>query len=283
VRIANHDNRLVLVKEGRYIDVETASSGRFAADVTAVFDRWDEFSAWARGVDFSGAPTIRPEALGAPVPRPPQIFAIGLNYRKHAEEAGWPIPEVPMVFTKFPSSVTGPGDTVALTGPSMDWEVELVVVMGKPAYRVSAADAWSHVAGLTIGQDVSDRDTQSRPATYPQFALGKSQPGFSPIGPYVVTADEFADTDRIELGCRLNGNTVQLDSTADFVFTVSELIEYISGLTRMLPGDLIFTGTPSGMGTTMNPPRPLRDGDEVTSWISGIGEMTQRFADPTHA
>ncbi|MFD7003874.1 fumarylacetoacetate hydrolase family protein [Streptomyces mirabilis] len=150
---------------------------------------------------------------------------------------------------------------------------------GDRARRVSAADAWSHVAALTVGQDISDRDTQNRPETYPQFGLGKSHPGYSPIGPVLVTPDEFDDPDDIELGCLLNGQEVQKSSTSDLIFSVPQLIEYLSGILTLLPGDLIFTGTPSGVGTVMDPPRYLTSSDEITSWATGIGTMSHTFTE----
>ncbi|MCX4406046.1 MULTISPECIES: fumarylacetoacetate hydrolase family protein [unclassified Streptomyces] len=277
MRIANHDGRLVLAQDERFIDVEKASAGRFSSDTAAIYSTWAEFTEWAGTQSFAGAADLDPSKLGAPSPRPVQTFGIGTNYRRHVEEVGWPVPEVPLVFTKWPSSVTGPGAVVELSGPRVDWEVEVVVVIGRAARRVSAADAWSHVAGLTVGQDISDRDTQNRPETYPQFGLGKSHPGYSPIGPVLVTPDEFDDPDDIELGCLLNGQEVQKSSTSDLIFSVPQLIEYLSGILTLLPGDLIFTGTPSGVGTLMDPPRYLTSSDEITSWATRIGTMSHTF------
>ncbi|MGW5515075.1 fumarylacetoacetate hydrolase family protein [Nocardia africana] len=277
MRIANHDGRLVLIDDGKYLDVAKASGGRFSSDIALMYDRWDEFRAWSEAQSFADAADIDEAKLGAPSPKPAQIFGIGTNYRGYIETVGWPTPEVPLVFTKYQSSITGPGTVVELSGPSVDWEVELVVVIGRSARRVSADDAWNHVAGLTVGQDLSDRDAQQRPKTFPQFSLGKSFPGYAPIGPYLVTPDEFYDPDRIELGCSLNGREVQRSTTADLIFSVPDLIEYLSGMLTLLPGDLIFTGTPAGVGSIMEPPRFLTAGDVVTSWVTGIGRMTHSF------
>jgi 2,4-diketo-3-deoxy-L-fuconate hydrolase len=278
VRIATQSGRAVLLDDDRCIDVESASGSAFGNDIADLYGSWSAFTAWAAAVtSWDGARPVDHGAFGVVSPRPRQVFAIGLNYRKHAEEAGWEIPDVPMVFTKFPSAVVGPGAAIELTGPTVDWEVELVVVIGERAHRVARQDAWSHVAGVTVGQDLSDRSTQKRPRNSPQFSLGKSHPGFAPIGPVLVTPDEFADRDAIGLGCSVNGDVVQDGSTDDMVFQVADLIEYLSDMLPLLPGDLIFTGTPSGIGSTRTPPWFLKPGDTLTSWAEGIGRMSHTF------
>jgi 2,4-didehydro-3-deoxy-L-rhamnonate hydrolase len=279
MQIANRKGRAVLVQGTTCVDVEQASGGTFPAEPGALFGRWTEFLAWAATQDVSGGQTYAPDELGPPSPRPAQVFGIGTNYRQHAEEVGWPIPEVPLVFTKFPSSVAGPVGEVELSGPRVDWEVEVVVVIGEGGRRIRAADAWRHVAGITGGQDISDRDAQMRPADNPQHSLGKSFPGYASIGPLLVTPDELDNPDDIALSCSLNGEQVQSSSTADLIFPVAELIEYLSEIVVLLPGDLIFTGTPSGVGTVMDPPRFLTAKDEITSWVAGAGEMRLTFAD----
>jgi 2-keto-4-pentenoate hydratase/2-oxohepta-3-ene-1,7-dioic acid hydratase in catechol pathway len=282
MKIANWQGRTVLVEGRRCLDVEETSGGRFAADPATVFPRWSEFARWARDQDLSRGTVFDVEKLGAPSPRPPQVFGIGTNYRRHAEEVGWPIPEVPLVFTKFPSSVTGPYGEIELSGPRVDWEVEVVVVIGEGGRRIPADRAWRHVAGITGGQDLSDRDAQRRPADNPQHSLGKSFPGYSPTGPFLVTPDEFDDPSDIALTCSLNGETVQGSSTADLIFSVAELVEYLSGIVTLLPGDLIFTGTPSGVGTVMDPPRFLTAKDTITSSVAEVGEIRLTFADRSH-
>ena len=211
-------------------------------------------------------------ALQAPVPRPRQVFAIGLNYAAHAAEAGLERPAFPPTFTKFPTCLTGPDATVELPSAFVDWEVELVVVIGRLAYEVAAGDGWRHVAGLTVGQDLSERIVQTRPPA-PQFSLGKSFPGFGPIGPWVVTPDELDNPDDLALGCTVNGEEVQKSRTCDLIFDVDALIHHLSSITPLLPGDLIFTGTPSGVGGTRTPPRFLAPGDELVSTIEGIGTI----------
>jgi 2-keto-4-pentenoate hydratase/2-oxohepta-3-ene-1,7-dioic acid hydratase in catechol pathway len=185
--------------------------------------------------------------------------------------------QFPPVFTKYRTALSGPQTTVVIPeGGNVDWEVELVVVIGRRAERVAAADAWSYVAGLTAGQDISERITQlSGPA--PQFSLGKSFPGFAPVGPWVVTVDEFSDPDDLELRCAINGEVVQLGRTRDFVFSVPRLIEGLSRVTPLLPGDIIFCGTPSGVGVGREPKRFLQPGEELVSHVEGVGELRQKF------
>jgi 2,4-didehydro-3-deoxy-L-rhamnonate hydrolase len=278
VRIGNLDGRLVILTDAGAIDVELASGGRFGADPQAVYERWADFSVWAAAADGDPQP-YDAALLGAPAPAPRQSFGIGLNYRDHAEESGFGVPEQPSVFTKFPSCITGPYGEVALPPAGhTDWEVELVAVIGAEAWRVAEADGWSHVAGLCIGQDLSERIIQmaSQP---PQFSLGKSFPGFGPTGPWLVTLDEFADPDDLELGCAINGEEVQKSRTSNLIISVPQLVAKLSAVARLLPGDVIFTGTPAGVGQGRKPQRWLAAGDELVSYIEGIGELRQRFTE----
>jgi 2,4-didehydro-3-deoxy-L-rhamnonate hydrolase len=185
---------------------------------------------------------------------------------------------VPATFTKFPASITGPFAAVELPNGTVDWEVELVVVVGRRADRVAVADAWSHIAGLTVGQDLSDRTLQF--AAGGQFSLGKSHRGFAPLGPWVVTPDELDDPDDLALGCSIDGETVQDARTSDLVFGVSQLVTELSAVVPLLPGDIIFTGTPAGVGFTRRPPRFLQPGETLTSWVEGIGTIRTRFTAP---
>jgi 2-keto-4-pentenoate hydratase/2-oxohepta-3-ene-1,7-dioic acid hydratase in catechol pathway len=254
------------------VDVEKASGGRFDADPDAVFDRWDELREWAAGQGDAGAEPYSRDQLGAPVLSPKQVFAIGLNYRDHAAESGVAVPDSPPVFTKFVTCLTGPYDTVRLPSDGVDWEVELVVVIGRRAWQVAEADAWSYVAGLTVGQDLSERSVQLA-GPVPQFALGKSYPGFGPIGPAIVTPDELADPDDLSLICAVDEELLQKGRTSDMVFSVSELIARLSAVVPLLPGDLIFTGTPHGVGMGRKPPRYLTGDTTLVSAIDGIGEL----------
>ncbi|MFC9974203.1 fumarylacetoacetate hydrolase family protein [Spirillospora sp. NPDC127200] len=278
MRIANLAGRLVLVRAGRAVDVERASGGRFAADPQAVYADWAAFRDWAATAGLPDGEPFETADLGAPVPAPRQVFAIGLNYRDHAAESGFDAPEgLPPVFTKFATALTGPvTDVVLPEGGHTDWEVELVAVIGETARNVAEADGWDHVAGLTVGQDISERVSQlAGPA--PQFSLGKSFPGFAPTGPWLVTPDEFADPGDLALGSSVNGEQVQKGRTRDLIFSVPVLVARLSAVLPLLPGDLVFTGTPAGVGLGRTPQRWLRPGDELVSHVEGIGELRQRF------
>jgi 2,4-diketo-3-deoxy-L-fuconate hydrolase len=279
MRLANVRGRLTLLTDSGGVDVEAISRGRFSADPQAVFDHWTDFRAWATDIPCDRAAPVVDNDLGAPAPRPAQIFGIGMNYRDHAAEAGLPLPESPATFTKFPTCLTGPVADVELPSACVDWEVELVVVMGLRAYRIREADAWQHVAGVTVGQDLSERIVQW--AGGGQFSLGKSFPGFGPMGPWLVTPDELANPDDLELGCSVNGEQVQKSRTSDMVFSVSRLIAELSAILPLLPGDVVFTGTPAGIGATRKPPRFLQPGDVLTSYIEGIGTLRNRLVAAT--
>jgi 2,4-diketo-3-deoxy-L-fuconate hydrolase len=277
MKIANLDGHLVLVLPDGVVDVASASDGRFGPDPMAAYDDWDAFVAWAAGVTDSTAPLEEPR-LRCPVPRPRQVFAIGLNYRSHAEESGMAVPEVPATFTKFPMSLGGPFDDVEIVGDSVDWEVELVAVIGTQADRVTEADAWRHIAGLTVGQDISDRHLQF--AAGMQFSLGKSRRGYGPMGPWVVTPDEVPDPDDLQLTCSVDGETVQDARTSDLIFSIPSLIAELSSVLPLLPGDVIFTGTPAGVGMSRKPPRSLQPGQVIESWIEGIGTIRNHCVRP---
>ena len=280
MRIATLSGRAVVVAGDVAIDIEKLSEGRFGPDTSSLFEDWVGFAEWGAGVSFTpdlGAP-YADSNLDAPVPDPKQVFAIGLNYRAHVVEAGVAPPanaDTPPTFTKFKASLTGPYTELTLPSGSVDWEVELVAVMGKRAENVKARDAWGHVAGLTVGQDFSERDVQ-RSGPVPQFSMGKSFPGFGPTGPWLVTVDEFADPDDLALECIINGEVVQSSRTSAMILPVGVLIERLSAICPLLPGDLIFTGTPAGVGMGRNPEKYLKAGDEVVSRIEGIGEIRQR-------
>jgi 2,4-didehydro-3-deoxy-L-rhamnonate hydrolase len=272
--LANVAHRLALVSPDgqRYVDVERASDGQFSSAPQEVYERWQEFRSFAHGVPLDGGEILAREDLGSPAPEPRQVFAIGLNYRDHASETNSAIPEVPLVFTKFASSLCGPDVEVEHPGGSLDWEVELVVVVGERAQRIAPKDAWSHVAGVTVGQDFSERILQHS-GVPPQFSLGKSYPNFGPMGPWLVTPDELTDPDDLEIGCLLNDQQVQKARTSDMIFSVPQLISRLSAVTPLLPGDVLFTGTPAGVGMGANPPRFLSVADRVISYVEGVGEI----------
>ncbi|MFE9763831.1 fumarylacetoacetate hydrolase family protein [Streptomyces sp. NPDC005808] len=271
MRIGIIDNRLVLVDGESAVDIERASNGRISAAPAGLFDVWDTLVEWA-ATAAPGGERLPLDRLQFPVPPPRQVFAVGANYREHVEEAKVDLPEAPLIFTKFPSCLSGPGDAIPLPSRHVDWEVELVVVMGRRAERVAERDAWRHVAGLTVGQDISERAVQmAGPA--PQFSMGKSFPGFGPMGPVLVTPDALDDPDDLEIGCTLNGRVMQKSRTSTMVHSVAELIARISAVCPLLPGDVIFTGTPGGVGALRSPSVFLKPGDTLVSWATGVGEL----------
>ena len=273
MKIANCNGRAALVLGDEIADVAAASDGAFGPDPMSVYADWDAFVSFAAGVVAGTGPFVEAQ-LGNPVPAPRQVFAIGLNYRTHAEESGMQVPGVPATFTKFPACLNGPFDDVELSAATVDWEVELVAVIGRRADRVAEADGWSHVAGLTVGQDISDRQLQF--AAGSQFSLGKSRRGYGPLGPCVVTVDEFANPDDLGLGCSIDGETMQDARTSDLIFNVPRLVAELSAVLPLLPGDIIFTGTPAGVGAARQPPRFLQPGQTLESWIEGIGTIRNR-------
>ena len=277
MKIANVNGRSTLVVGDEIVDIETASGGAIGSDPMSPYADWTAFAEFASGVTAGTGPLVEAD-LQCPVPRPGQVFAIGLNYRSHAEESGMELPTVPATFTKFPSSLTGPFDDVEIPNGTVDWEVELVAVVGQHADRVTAADAWKYIAGLTVGQDISDRVLQF--AAGSQFSLGKSRRGFGPLGPWVVTPDEFANPDDLGLGCSVDGETMQESRTSDLVFSIPTLVAELSAITPLWPGDVIFTGTPSGIGATRTPARFLQPGDVLETWVEGIGTIRNRCVVP---
>lgn len=270
MRIANIGGRLNLVVAGGGVDVEKASDGLFAADPAAVYDRWAEFRGWAAaGVDFPADP-IDEQTLGAPSPRPRQVFSIGANYPDHAAEADFTLPEVMEVFSKFPSSITGPNADVPLPKATVDWEAELVVVVGAVAHRVIQETAWDHIAGVTGGQDYSERERQMAAS---QWGLAKSYPAFGPTGPWLVTPDEFPDPDDIGITCSVNGERMQSARTSRMIYSVPEIVAELSTFCTLYPGDLIFTGTMAGVGFIRKPPRYLTVDDVVVTDVEGVGQL----------
>ncbi|MDP9026569.1 MAG: fumarylacetoacetate hydrolase family protein [Actinomycetota bacterium] len=284
MRIANNSGRLALVDGDHMLDVESASGGAFLADPMSIFDRWSELSDWAATVDIAGHPdatALSDATLDAPSPRPRQVFGIGLNYADHAAESGLPLPEKPVVFTKFSSSVAGPDVEVRLPGETVDWEAELVVVIATGGRHIPVAEARSHIAGFTVGQDLSERTVQWQDQP-PQFSIGKSFEKFAPTGPSIVTLDELPHADALAISATIitvdgTESVMQDGNTDQLVFSVDELIARLSEIVELLPGDLIFTGTPPGVGAGRDPKRFLVAGETLVTEIEGIGQITQRF------
>jgi 2-keto-4-pentenoate hydratase/2-oxohepta-3-ene-1,7-dioic acid hydratase in catechol pathway len=212
--------------------------------------------------------------LLAPVPDPQKVVCIGLNYRDHAAESGAPIPAEPVLFSKFPTALLGHEQSIVLPPVSkeVDYEAELVLVVGKKGRNVTAAAGLEHLAGYTIGHDVSARDWQLKNDGR-QWLAGKTFDTFAPAGPWLVTADEIPDPHALDIRLRLNGNTMQQSDTGQMIFRVGELISYISQIVTLLPGDLVFTGTPSGVGFTRKPPVFLKGGDFVEVEIQRLGVL----------
>ena len=279
MKLANLDGRAALIFSTRdgdvALDVETASKGTWGSDPQSVYSDWGAFAAWAAEVTPGGVAFER-SGLRAPVPRPAQVFAIGINYAEHAAEAGYPAGSLPITFTKFPSCLTGPDAEVELPPGSVDWEVELVVVIGRRARNVSREDAWSHVAGLTVGQDLSEREAQNAGAK-PQYSLAKSHPGFGPTGPWLFSVDEFENPDDLSISSTLSGEVMQSSRTSKMIYSVPDLIFELSGVCELWPGDIIFSGTPAGVGNARTPKRFIGPADELHSEIEGIGSLHNTF------
>lgn len=274
MRVANLNGRASLITaDNLAIDIAQASGGTLPHDPMQIFEHWTQVRSLAAtahgGVPFASA------ELDAPSPAPRQIFGIGLNYRAHAVETGAPIPDTPLTFTKFASAVNKPFGDIIIDVPTADWEIELVVVIGAGGRNIPESAAWAAVAGLCVGQDISDRVLQ-RATQPPQFSLGKSRAGYAPFGPWLVDAASVTNRNALPLMCTLNDDVVQQSNSSDLIFTIPQLIAYLSSIVALYPGDVVFTGTPSGVGTARTPPMFLSPGDVLVSTIDGIGSITNR-------
>ena len=271
--LANVDDRAALVADGHWYDLEAVSRGELGSDPMAALADPDRLAALTAELgDREPSGQLGAVQLGPPVPRPRNVYAIGLNYQAHADEGGMEVPANPLVFTKFPSCLVGPTADVELRSDAVDYEGELVVVIGRGGKDIEPADAWDHVVGLMVGQDVSDRAVQFA-ASPPHFDLGKSFDTFGPIGPVMVSPDSVG-RDRLRIVTEVNGEVRQDATTDQMIFDVPTLISYLSRVTTLATGDLIFTGTPDGIGITQG--KVLADGDVITTRIDGIGTLTNR-------
>ncbi|WP_282117056.1 fumarylacetoacetate hydrolase family protein [Cellulophaga baltica] len=273
----NNEKPGVQLSNGNKIDV----SG-FGEDYTEHFfesDGLNRLEKWLKANEKE-CPTIAEDTrLGSPICRPSKIVCVGLNYAKHAAESGMQIPKEPVLFFKATSSIIGPNDTVILPKGSTksDWEVELAIVIGKKASYVSEEDALDYVAGYVLHNDISERAFQLEREG--QWVKGKSCDTFAPLGPFLATKEEIKDPNNLNLWLKLNGEMMQNSSTTDFVFNVQEVISYISQFMTLLPGDVISTGTPFGVGLGLTPPMYLKEGDVMELGIEGLGISKQNVID----
>ena len=276
-RFGSVGGRAVLVADSLagFVDIEKFSGGKLPSDPMACIERWSEVCSLAKSLASAKTTELTPldfDKLDCPVPRPRQIFAVGVNYKAHAAEMNHGLPKEPLVFTKFPSSLNRPHGQIKLVGEKCDFEAELVAVIAKGGRNISLTDAWSHVAGLCAGQDFSDRALQYA-NTPPQFSLGKSRAGFAAIGPYITDAATLATRGNLEMTCRVSGEVMQHTQTDDMIFEIPDIIVYLSSICELFAGDVIYTGTPSGVGAGRTPQRFLRAGDIVETTIQDLGTL----------
>ncbi|MCY7300025.1 MAG: fumarylacetoacetate hydrolase family protein [Ilumatobacteraceae bacterium] len=273
-RFANVAGRAALVRGDHYYDVATVSNGSLSSEPMKALGFAAQLSALSSTLaDPEPAGLVADVVLDAPVPHPQKSFGIGLNYADHAAEGSMDVPANPLVFTKFPSCLVGPTANVEQRSDFCDYEGELVVVIGRGGKDIAVESAWDHVVGMTVGEDISDRKAQfaSKP---PHFDLGKSFDTFGPIGPVLVSTDEIADPGALRIVTTINGEEQQNDTVSNLIFDIPTLINYLSQITTLVTGDVIFTGTPSGIGAARGV--YLRDGDVIVTTIDGIGTMTNR-------
>jgi 2,4-didehydro-3-deoxy-L-rhamnonate hydrolase len=282
MKLANLDGRATIVTDSGVIDIAKASAGALPSDPDQAIVHLGEVRSWlATGHPEFDTSITGPELLadlkllGPPVVAPRQVFAVGLNYAEHGAETGLAVPEEPLVFTKFPSSITGPGGVIPLPSATCDWEVELVVVIGDGGRNIARERALQHVAGFSIGQDISERRSQMA-GTPPQFSLAKSHRGFSPLGPWLTTLDELPTFDDLGIQASIDDEIVQQARTSDMIFDVRTLVSHLSTVCELLPGDLIFSGTPAGVGF----PGPRLDTSPPEPSCARSSRAWGRFATP---
>lgn len=270
---AGNEKPGVQLEDGARIDVSD-----FGQDYNETFfggDGLERLEKWLK-INQSSCPKISEDArLGVPLTRPSKIVCVGLNYAQHAAEAGMKVPTEPVLFFKSTTALCGPMDAVIIPKNSKktDWEVELAIVIGKKASYVEEANAFDHIAGYVLHNDVSERAFQIEKEG--QWCKGKGCDTFAPVGPFIATKDEIKNPNDLHLWLKLNGETVQDSSTNDFIFNVQEVVSYISQYMTLLPGDIISTGTPFGVGLGFNPPKYLKPGDVMELGIEGLGTSKQ--------
>lgn len=279
MKIGSVNGRSVIITHEGTIDINRASEGRFPVLTDELIPVLDELKTWYQETrpavtDNRGIADLESDLslLDPPLSRPRQVFAIGLNYKSHADEVDMAVPTVPMVFTKFPSAITGPGDNIELPPGTVDWEVEMVAVIGKGGRNIAKEEAMSHICAYCVGQDISERTLQLADKP-PQFSLAKSHKGFAPIGPWLTTSDELGDPEDLAIECNLDGETLQEARTSMMIFDLPTQIAHLSSVCELYPGDLIFSGTPEGVGLSRTPPRFLEKGKTLYSSIEALGKM----------
>ena len=263
----------VQLEDGTRLDV----SG-FGQDYNEAFfggDGLEQLQAWLKNNQDNCPQIAENVRLGVPLVRPSKIVCVGLNYAKHAEESGMAIPKEPVLFFKATSALCGPNDDVIIPKNSKktDWEVELAIVIGKKASYVEKVDAYNHIAGYVLHNDISERAFQIEKEG--QWCKGKGCDTFAPVGPFIATKDEISNPNNLNLWLKVNGKELQNSSTSDFIFNVEEVVSYISQFMTLLPGDIISTGTPFGVGLGLNPPTYLKPGDVMELGIEGLGVSRQ--------
>ena len=275
--INNGAPQLGAVVDNQVLNLTDASGGQLPSDMLSFLQMGDAGMAAAREAvaGASGGAALDAVKLMAPITNPSKVVAIGLNYMDHVRESGGTVPTLATMFCKYPSSIIGPGDEIrwrnAVT-QKVDYEAELAVVIGKTARNVSEADAYDYIAGYMNCHDVSARDLQLE--TGDQWLRGKCLDTFCPLGPYLVTTDEVADPHNLAIKCLVNGEALQDSSTKELIFKIPYLIKYLTEAFTLLPGDVITTGTPDGVGAFREPPIWLKNGDVVTVEVEGLGQLT---------
>ena len=276
------DGRAVLLDDGlmgpgddaeaRWWDLGRLTDGRLADPMDALGDlpTLNDLTGADGSPDGGSDGTVGLAGLGPAVPRPRSVFGIGMNYVAHVDEMGRAPSGAPVIFTKFPSCLIGPSDDVTVVGDRTDYEVELVAVVGRRCRNLAESEVWDALAGVTVGQDISDRALQTA-AEPPQFSLGKSYDTFGPIGPAVVSVDLLANRDDLALSCAVDGEVRQDSRTSRMIVGVEQLVSYLSQVCTLQPGDLVFTGTPAGVGDPQG--RCLEPGQRIDSHIQGVGHL----------
>ena len=264
----------VQLADGKRLDVSS-----LVADYNEAFFAGDALSKLKMDIigKEESLPVVDPSVrLGSPLTRPSKIVCVGLNYAKHAAESGMDVPQEPVLFFKATSAIVGPHDDIIIPKGSekTDWEVELAIVIGKKASYVEEKDAFDHIAGYVLHNDVSERAFQLEKSG--QWVKGKSADTFAPLGPFIATRDEIPDPGKLDLWLKVNGEKMQDSDTSDLIFDVPHLVSYISQYMTLLPGDIISTGTPFGVGMGLKPPTYLKDGDVVELGIDGLGTSVQK-------